>query len=185
MSICVFLLKSSHRLATHTLSSSIFRFCFCPTRTLSIYGSRREHIACGCMCRLDVTLAQSSSIAPDSSPRRVHLDAAVRGRLLRQAHLESLQHPASTSRGKYTFRVHAPLQSYPLVDPFFRPLVLSATRLSLPEIFTDSQFFSRSLFFLDCTSLNRRVASVVESDGLWRTCGSRARLDHAYSPASV
>ncbi|EFN65382.1 hypothetical protein EAG_04964 [Camponotus floridanus] len=69
------------------------------------------------MCRLDVTLAQSSSIAPDSSPRRVHLDAAVRGRLLRRAHLESLQHPAST-RGKRFPSIGLG------VDPRFLPLLV-------------------------------------------------------------
>lgn len=103
----------------HTLFLYFPLLCFA-LRTLSAYGSRREQIACGCMCRLDVTLAQSSSIAPDSSPRRVHLDAAVRGRLLRRAHLESLQHPASTSRGK-----RIPGTRFPSivlgVDPHFLP----------------------------------------------------------------
>lgn len=157
-------------LLVHSLSLfSGFALPYAYLICLPIYGSRRERIACGCMCRLDVTLAQSSSIAPDSSPRRVHLDAAVRGRLLRRAHLESLQHPASTSRGKYTFRVHAPLRSS---IRFSAPLVPLRLVLLSPIYFRFTLFFPRSLFSLDRTSSNRRVASVVESDALWRTCGS-------------
>lgn len=145
-----------------TLSSSISLRYALPYVPYLPTGRGSEQIACGCMCRLDVTLAQSSSIAPDSSPRRVHLDAAVRGRLLRRAHLESLQHPASTSRGKRFPSIGLG------VDPRFLPLPSSF----FPPIRNFSPRPSPRSYLLG----NRRVVPVVESDGLWRTCGWTTRV---------
>lgn len=128
-----------------------FSVLLCLRRTLSAYlstgrGASVSHA--GACAAWMVTLAQSSSIAPDSSPRRVHLDAAVRDRLLRRAHLESLQYPASTSRGKYTSRVHVPLRSS---IRFSAPWSLCASSFFPRDIYRLTLFFPRFLLPLDRT----------------------------------
>lgn len=126
------------------------------------------------MCRLDVTLAQSSNIAPDSSPRRVHLDAAVRGRLLRRAHLESLQHPASTSRGKHIHGARFP------------SIALASIRISSRSSHPSSLLAPVRNFSPRLIPTPFDPASSRTGGGLRRTCKSHARLvDHAGSPTSA